>query len=157
MNSTLRKAQSCDYAAIAGWLPDASATLRWAGPKISFPLTSAALEEQVQVAGGESYVLVNHLDSVAFGQFWTFAPGAVHLGRLIVGPGHRRRGFGRVLCSQLISVAVRSTRARAVSLRVYRDNLVARNLYSSLGFEEVLAESDDQVLFLRCMVRGKGQ
>jgi len=157
INSTFREAQSSDYAAIASWLPDASATLRWAGPKVHFPFTSAELEEQVQVAGGGSYVLVNQLDSVAFGQFWLLAPGAVHLGRLIVGPGHRRRGFGRVLCSQLISVAVRRTGARAVSLRVYRDNLVARNLYSSLGFQEVPAESDDQVLFLRCMVPGNTQ
>ena len=157
MNSTLREAQSSDYAVIAGWLPDASATLRWAGPKVHFPFTSAELEEQVQVAGGGSYVLVNHLNSVAFGQFWILAPGAVHLGRLIVGPGHRRRGFGRELCSQLISVAVGSTGARAVSLRVYRDNLVARNLYSSLGFQEVPAESDDQILFLKRVVRGNAQ
>ena len=154
MNSTLREAQSSDYAAIAGWLPDASTTLRWAGPTVHFPFTPAELEVQVQVAGGVSYVLVNNLDSVAFGQFWILAPGAVHLGRLIVGPGHRSRGFGRALCSQLITVAVGITGARGVSLRVNRDNLVARNLYSSLEFQEVPAESDDQVLFLKRMLSG---
>ena len=53
--------------------------------------------------------------------------------------------------------ALNATSARAVTLRVYRDNAVAMNLYSSLGFVEVDAESTDDVLFMRMPATSMGQ
>jgi hypothetical protein len=56
-----------------------------------------------------------------------------------------------VLCYQLISAALQSTSATAVTLRAYRDNLLAVGLYSSLGFAEDASESTDDVLFMRML------
>lgn len=56
-----------------------------------------------------------------------------------------------MLCQQLISAALRSTSATAVTLRAYRDNFTAVELYSSLGFSEVAAESTDDVLFMKML------
>jgi [ribosomal protein S18]-alanine N-acetyltransferase len=149
MASILRQASASDYETIVTWLPDAEATRRWAGPRVTFPFTAPELELQVQVPGGKSYVLQSGAAVVAYGQHWVLAKPAVHLGRLIVAPTHRGKGLGRELCVQLIAAAIQATGASAVTLRVYRDNTNALALYRALGFKPEAEESEGQVLFMR--------
>lgn len=152
MNASLRPPTASDYVAIASWIPDAAAGLRWAGPRLPFPFSAADLQALLAVPGCSefSYCLVDDLaNPCGFGQHWVLQPGAVHLGRIIVAPNARGQGLGRKLCQELISAALRSTSAMVVTLRVYRDNLAAVGLYSSLGFFEVAAESTNDVLFMK--------
>jgi ribosomal protein S18 acetylase RimI-like enzyme len=149
MASVLRPAVAGDYAEVATWLPDAASTLRWAGPRIVFPFDAAQLERQLQVPGGRIYTLHSGGDIVAFGQHWVVEAPSVHLGRLIVAPHHRGKGFGRDLCCQLIAAARKNTGASSITLRVYKDNEAALALYLSLGFKQQAEESDGQVLFMR--------
>src|SRR3979490_2073242 len=91
---TLRTPFPADYEALASWVPDAKACIRWAGPGVPFPLTSATLSGLLEVAGGCSYVLAEGAAGpVGFGQHWVRVPGAVHLGRIIVSPQAPRRGL----------------------------------------------------------------
>jgi ribosomal protein S18 acetylase RimI-like enzyme len=146
---TLRQPHVSDYDALASWITDATACLRWAGPRVPFPFSAVELPELLRVPGGESYFLAEGHDAPhAFGQHWVDQPGAVHLGRIIVSPTRRGAGVGRLLCTQLMAEALRSTGASSVTLRVYRDNRTAVALYSSLGFSPVEAKSDPQVLFM---------
>jgi ribosomal protein S18 acetylase RimI-like enzyme len=152
MNMLIRTTTASDYEAIASWVPDAAAGLRWAGPRLPFPFVASDLGALLATPGRResSYSLID--DSAkpcGFGQHWVLQHGAVHLGRIIVDPNSRGRGIGRVLCQRLISAALQSTSATAVTLRVYKDNLVAMRLYSTLGFVEVAAESTDDVFFMR--------
>lgn len=150
MNTTLRPPQATDYEALASWIPDATACLRWAGPLIPFPLAATSLPGYLAVPNGTSYVLADGSGMPsAFGQHWVNTPGAVHLGRIIVSPAARGTGLGRSLCQQLIAEAIRTTRAASITLRVYRDNFAALSLYSSLGFVPEEANSDNEVLFMR--------
>jgi ribosomal protein S18 acetylase RimI-like enzyme len=141
--------QPADYDAIASWIPDAAACLRWAGPRLRFPFSAAELPALLTVAGGESYCLFDGTETCGFGQHWVLTPGAVHLGRIILSPSTRGKGLGRVLCRQLATKAVQSTGAHTVTLRVYRDNAAALALYASLGFTPVESDSDGDVLFMR--------
>ncbi|SPE29111.1 putative acetyltransferase [Burkholderiales bacterium] len=153
MNETLRRPEPADYEAILAWVPDADSCLRWAGPNVPFPFSAAQLPGLLQVAGAHSYCLADGAVSpVAFGQHWVRGPGSVHLGRVIVAPDFRGRGYGRLLCRLLMAQAVRTSGAAAITLRVYRDNIVALSLYSSLGFAGVEAESSRQALFMRAPV-----
>ena len=58
MNLTLRMPQPDDYAAIATWVSDANACIRWAGPLVPFPFAVAELQQLLTVSNGESYCLV---------------------------------------------------------------------------------------------------
>lgn len=148
----MRIAKISDFETISSWIPDAAAARRWAGPLLSFPFAAADLPAALAIPGCEtsSLCLVNDDQApLGFGQYWVFQVDAVHLGRIIVDPNARGRGLGRRLCQQLIEAAIEATRAKAVTLRAYRDNATAVALYESMGFSEVAAESTDEILFMR--------
>ena len=154
MKTSLRAPAESDYEAIASWITDAEACLRWAGPRLSFPFLASDLPALLAIPGGNEfgYCLVDESGApCGFGQHWVLQPDAVHIGRIIVAPAARGQGLGRVLCQQLISTALAETSATVVTLRVYRDNLAAARLYSSLGFSEVADQSSNDVLFMKML------
>lgn len=158
MSLTLRDPEQIDYQAIASWIGNAKACARWAGPQVPFPFEAHKLPELLAVPGGRSYCLSASGEAcIGFGQFWTAEQSAVHIGRLIISPHERRTGVGRLLCEQLISEAVRQTGAPVVTLRVYRDNIVAHALYLSLGFSTVESKSTDDLLFMSSVSNKPGK
>lgn len=153
VNVILRPPQRSDYEALASWIPDRAACLRWAGPGVRFPLVPAELPARLAVPG-ESYVLAKSgAVPIGFGQAWQRIAGEVHLGRIIVSPDARGGGVGRILCERLLDQAVRGTGSGIVTLRVYRDNEAALALYASLGFDPVEAHCDHEILFMRAVAR----
>ena len=150
MEAILRSAEIGDYNAIASWVDDADACARWAGPAVPFPFLAEELPEILSVTGSESYCLAgSDGECIGFGQFWTATEVAVHIGRIIISPSVRGSGAGRLLCEKLIDRAIQSTGSSVVTLRVYRSNLAALSLYSSLGFAMVDSESTSELLFMK--------
>jgi ribosomal protein S18 acetylase RimI-like enzyme len=150
MNATLRSPILADYETIASWVSDAEACLRWAGPQLAFPFFASELPRLLSAVGGQSYCLADETAApYGFGQHWVIAPGAVHLGRIIVSPELRGNGLGRTLCQQLIAKAIQSTKANVITLRVFRDNHMAIALYSSLGFGFIEDESNERTFFMK--------
>jgi [ribosomal protein S18]-alanine N-acetyltransferase len=150
MSATLRIPEAADWQVIASWVWDAKSCLRWAGPLVPFPFTAAELPRLLAVSGGQSYCLAEGTASpVGFGQHRVRRPGAVHLARIIVAPAARGQGLGRLLCQLVIARAIEATSATEVTLFVFRDNIAALSLYSSLGFSAVEAESTQDGLFMR--------
>lgn len=149
MNCTLRTAQTADFVAVASWISDARTCVRWAGPRLAFPFSSADLQRSLSSAGTQSYCLADGpAAACGFGQHWVLTPGAAHLGRIIVSPTLRGQGLGRLLCRQLMARALQQTGASALTLRVFRDNAAAVALYSSLGFAAIESESTAEILFM---------
>ncbi len=155
MNVTLRIPEPADYEALTSWVPDAQSCLRWAGPRVRFPFTAAELPSLLLLPDkqGQSYCLAGKSGNLlGFGQYWIIKPGAVHLARIIISPGVRGQGFGRLLCELLMARAIQATCATEVTLHVFRDNAAACSLYSSLGFLAVEADCSKEVLFMRAEV-----
>lgn len=148
---TLRPPHADDYVALAGWVPDAAAALRWAGPLVRWPFSAELLPQLLAAPQATSRVLAISDDDtpLGFGQYWPRDDGAVHLGRLITAPGLRRQGHGCTLVQRLMAEALAATGAARVTLRVYRDNAAAMSLYQRLGFQAIPELSDDQVLFMQ--------
>lgn len=150
MQLSLHPPCPADYITLATWVPDAASCLRWAGPKVPFPFEADRLAELLQVDQSVSYCLARGDGvPVAFAQHWVITPGAVHLGRILVNPRRRGKGLGRVLCRQLIAAAFAHTQASSATLRVYTDNLGARQLYQNLGFVREAEQSSQDVDFMR--------
>lgn len=149
MSISLRAPLPSDYEALASWITDAAACKRWAGSRVTFPFSAFELPQLLVVAGAVSYTLADGSHApCGFGQHWLHKSGAAHLGRIIVSPALRGKGYGRELVNQLKVRALQVTGASAVSLNVYRDNFVALNLYRSLGFAPIESESTQAALFM---------
>jgi [ribosomal protein S18]-alanine N-acetyltransferase len=151
MDLTLRQPHAADYRALAGWVPDAAAALRWAGPLVRWPYNAEMLATFLMVPASQSRVLALTDDEtpLGFGQYWLRDDGAVHLGRLITAPGMRRQGHGRTLVQRLMAEARAANGASRVTLRVYRDNAAAMALYQAVGFQAMPEQSDEEVLFMQ--------
>ena len=149
MRPFLRLPTLADYEAITTWIPDAVACSRWAGPLLRFPFTAQELPELLLVPESLSFCMANSNGlPIGFGQFWPRSEHTVHLGRILVSPTSRGNGFGKILCTLLISEALKATNAERITLRVYRDNAKALAIYSSLGFLIDASENDKDVILM---------
>jgi ribosomal-protein-alanine N-acetyltransferase len=158
MTVSIRLPVAADYLVIAGWIPDAAACARWAGPQLAYPFDPGQLPQLLQVQPGASYVLCQEdAEILGFGQYRLRQPGVAHLCRIAVAPQARGRGLGKKLCSLLLDEAVRAHGVEAATLRVYRDNPAARALYAGLGFVEIEAESTAEVLWMHARLSRAGQ
>jgi [ribosomal protein S18]-alanine N-acetyltransferase len=133
VSSRSRNAVSADLEVVASWIASQRECELWAGPTVPFPLERSALPDQIGMAGAINVALDDDQGIVAFGQIVPRPPDRAHLARVIVRPGARRRGLGRVLVETLLARAEVAGLSQ-VTLNVYRDNVAAAALYAELGF-----------------------
>lgn len=164
MTGRLRLPRAADYTTLAGWIADAAACARWAGPQLAYPFAASELPALLAGPLTRSYALLStdevQADRVtcsstdtrqaecsdtdtgeigtllAFGQLVEKAADTVRFARIIVHPGQRHRGLGYALCQRLLDEARAWGGFRRVTLGVYRDNDTAIALYRRLGFRE---------------------
>jgi RimJ/RimL family protein N-acetyltransferase len=132
----LRERAPDDVAVIIDWIPDAEALHRFAGPRLSWPLTVEQMQNSGANAGSTAWVfevahrLTGHAQLTPSGC-------AMRLGRVLVDPALRGRGHGRRLLLAVIEQALREG-AQRVELSVMCDNTAAQHLYTSVGFVPTL-------------------
>jgi ribosomal protein S18 acetylase RimI-like enzyme len=114
---------------------------------LSCPPIADQIWNEIGATAQNTFSLIDPEDHVAgFGQILPRQNGTAHLARIIVSPVLRGHGIGRILCQGLIRIGSRSGGATRFTLRVYKENLPAVNLYRSLGFI-VIAEDAEQNWF----------
>lgn len=145
----LRPARVDDLDTVLTWPADATASRRWAGPRLPYPTTPNTAWMTLEASPENSFVLADtDGELLGFGQLLRWDYRVVHLARLIVAPAQRGHGLGRELCRALIARAGDTFAARRLTLNVYADNHVARRLYDSLGFTELLRNEAGDVIFM---------
>lgn len=138
----LRAATPDDLRLVSTWVTTHTECALWAGWRVEFPFTVAALAEAIDFAHQGGFVLLDHAAVVAFGQVVPKAAHRAHLARLIVEPGHRGRGLGETLVRGLLEHAALGGHRRA-SLNVDPANAAAIGLYRKLGFTETERPADE--------------
>lgn len=131
----LRRATSADAAVALSWSPTMDILHHWAGATARWPATPETFWEDINNADATSFALVAaDAQMVGFGQVRHREQKYGHLARLVIAPGQRGQGFGRLLCTSLMREAPKLYPIIAYSLFVYDDNPPAIALYASLGF-----------------------
>jgi ribosomal-protein-alanine N-acetyltransferase len=100
-------------------------------------LTPTAFETELTKNPVARYVAVDNGDGAlaGFGGLWIQLDEA-HIVNVVVRPGLRRRGYGRLIVHALVDLATRYGMTSA-TLEVRPDNVAARALYHVYGFYEV--------------------
>ena len=129
----IRPANEQDLTELSGWFLTESEAKNWGGPSIHFPLSLEQLKIDIEWDVAQSYALVDEGGSLlGFAQVFDKF-GCKHLGRIVVSPEMRGKKLGYKLMAALLTSASRD--GVSFSLFVYEDNIPAKSLYESIGFE----------------------
>lgn len=128
-----RPATPDDVSVLPSWIRSARDCEFWAGPDFPYPASLETFVEKLQVHSTTSICLVEDA-VVAFGQLADKGDGRAHLGKIVVAPDVRNRGYGRRLVNELVRIAGQKG-FRVVGLNVQLENDAAIRMYQSLGFE----------------------
>lgn len=150
---TARPRTDRDLEQIVSWIPDADALFLFSGTRLSWPLTEAGLRDLTHTAGLVAFGvidargdLVGHFDLAVEG-------GCARLGRVIVDPARRGRGYARGLLRVAGEQAGRRG-AEVVRLNVVTTNEPAIRAYRRAGFTVVADGSNrPDVTVMECSFR----
>ncbi|MFF2774351.1 GNAT family N-acetyltransferase [Streptomyces sp. NPDC058052] len=127
-------------AAVAGWATSPTEALHWCGHR-GHPVPPETVTDWRTDPDSRAYVLTDGPDLLGYGEVWHDAEEhEAELARIVVAPGTRGRGLGRVLTLRLLAEAL-AAGFTDVFLRVHPDNAVALRCYEGAGFVRVDAET----------------
>ena len=134
MNYSLRPALLEDLKTVLTWVQTEELLKLWGGPSLPFPPESESIWSAVGASPENSFSLLDSSGRViGFAQALP-RDSSIHLARIIVSPALRGHGIGRILCQQLIQLAITKHHPNEITLKVYPNNTPAHSLYLSLGF-----------------------
>lgn len=140
----LRQATPGDLKVVLDWIDSPAELKLWGGDRLTWPPDVGKTWREIGADEHNTFALVDtDRQVIGFGQALPREAGTAHLGRIILSPGVRGQGLGRVLVRALIDAARETIHPGVITLNVYRDNLPALRLYCSLGFV-VSAEDEAQ-------------
>jgi len=134
-----------DYRQLIAEIPDARFLLQWAGPRYTYPLDAAQLDDTMADTVGEKpssqlFKAIREDTSEAIGHIQLMGidhnASSCVLGRVLIFERHRGNGFGKSIVQQAVKFAFESLGLTEITLGVFDFNTPAINTYRSIGFAE---------------------
>ena len=123
-----------DKQAIIHWTNSKGADFlqQWAGDALQYPLTMEALNAlshcfRIEVEGS----FIGMIQQIRV------EGSNVHIGRFLINPSLTGKGLGTSAMQLFIAMLFEDKSIHTISLNVFDDNLIAKGLYTKLGFEVV--------------------
>ena len=105
---------------------------QWAGDVLPYPLTIEALN-----ALSHCFRIEAEGSFIGMIQQIKVEGSNVHIGRFLINPSLTRKGLGTSAMQLFIAMLFEDKSVHSISLNVFDDNLIAKGLYTKLGFEVV--------------------
>ncbi|MWA09571.1 GNAT family N-acetyltransferase [Streptomyces sp. BA2] len=122
-----------DADTVARWPVSAGEVALWCGLR-DFPVAARAVAGWQLEEGVRGHALIEGETLLGYGEVWCDEDeGEAELARIIVAPGARGRGVGRVLVRGLAELALRAGYAE-IFMRVHPANAAALRCYRAAGF-----------------------
>lgn len=140
MNMRLIPFHPSHYALLASWFDSQRGVVQWGGSQVSYPLDAAQFDRMLAETHGERparrcWMAEVDGELVGHGQLgFEWHDGNARLGRILIAPSARGKGWARPMLTQLIDHAYAHSEIERVELNVYTFNTHAINLYKAMGF-----------------------
>ena len=123
-----------DKQAIIHWTNSKGADFlqQWAGDALPYPLTMEALN-----ALSHCYRIETDGHFVGMIQKIRAEGNNIHIGRFLINPSLTGKGLGSLAMQLFIAMLFEDKSVHSISLNVFDDNLIAKGLYTKLGFKVV--------------------
>ena len=105
---------------------------QWAGDVLPYPLTIEALN-----ALSHCFHIEAEGSFIGMIQQTRVEGSNVHIGRFVINPSLTGKGLGTSAMQLFIAMLFENKRVHSISLNVFDDNLIAKGLYTKLGFKVV--------------------
>lgn len=112
---------------------------QWAGDALPYPLTMEALN-----ALSHCYRIEVEGSFIGMIQQIRVEGNNVHIGRFLINPSLTGKGLGTSAMQLFITMLFENKRVHSISLNVFDDNLIAKGLYTKLGFKVVATVKGDR-------------
>ena len=123
-----------DKEAIIHWTNSKGADFlqQWAGDALPYPLTIEALN-----ALPHCFRIEAEGSFIGMIQQIKVEGSNVHIGRFLINPSLTGKGLGSLAMQLFIAMLFEDKSVHSISLNVFDDNLIAKDLYTKLGFKVV--------------------
>ena len=123
-----------DKQAIIHWTNSKEADFlqQWAGDTLPYPLTIEALN-----ALSHCFRIEAEGSFIGIIQQIRVEGNNVHIGRFLINPSLTGKGLGTSAMQLFIAMLFEDKSVHSISLNVFDDNLIAKDLYTKLGFKVV--------------------
>ena len=132
----LLPATKSDIEVILNWIDSEEKAHVWGGLSLRYPFTLETVCEDIRLGEIDTFSLIDKdSNMVGIGQTVHVDNERIHLSRIMISPNHRGKGFGKTIVKLLIEKGIKLFGDKKISLKVFKDNSVAINLYKKLGFD----------------------
>ena len=123
-----------DKEAIIHWTNSKGADFlqQWAGDALPYPLTIEALN-----ALPHCFRIETEGSFIGMIQQIRVEESNVHIGRFLINPSLTGKGLGSLAMQLFVAMLFENKSVHSISLNVFDDNPIAKDLYTKLGFEVV--------------------
>ena len=123
-----------DKQAIIRWTNSRGADFlqQWAGDALPYPLTIEALN-----ALSHCFRIEKEGSFIGMIQQIKIEENNIHIGRFLINPSLTGKGLGSLAMQLFITMLFEDKSVHTISLNVFDDNLIAKGLYTKLGFKVV--------------------
>ncbi|QSH42254.1 GNAT family N-acetyltransferase [Lentisphaerota bacterium ZTH] len=133
-------AQYDDLKTIIKWIKSSGEAKLWGREKIRYPLSVETLIDDIKFSSHHSYSFFSDGKLFGFAQIIDIEENTGLIARVIIKPELRGTGYGKRLFKALIRHCDSNCYAQ-LTLKVYKSNSPAINLYRSFGFQ--ISKKDD--------------
>ena len=123
-----------DKEAIIHWTNSKGADFlqQWAGDALPYPLTIEALN-----ALPHCFRIETEGSFIGMIQQIKVEENNIHIGRFLINPSLTGKGLGSLAMQLFVAMLFENKSVHSISLNVFDDNPIAKDLYTKLGFEVV--------------------
>ena len=123
-----------DKQAIIHWTNSKGADFlqQWAGDALPYPLTIEALN-----ALSHCFRIEAEGSFIGMIQQIKVEENNIHIGRFLINPSLTGKGLGSLAMQLFVAMLFENKSVHSISLNVFDDNPIAKDLYTKLGFEVV--------------------
>ena len=123
-----------DKEAIIRWTNSKGADFlqQWAGDALQYPLTMEQLD-----ALSHCFRIEAEGSFIGMIQQIKVEENNIHIGRFLINPSLTGKGLGSLAMQLFVAMLFENKSVHSISLNVFDDNPIAKDLYTKLGFEVV--------------------
>ena len=112
---------------------------QWAGDALQYPLTMEQLDTL-----SHCFRIEEDGHFVGMIQKIRAEGNNIHIGRFLINPSLTGKGLGSLAMQLFIAMLFEDKSVHSISLNVFDDNLIAKGLYTKLGFEVVATVEEER-------------